>query len=213
MSDDFYNKAKHPAMDDHWQNILSFWFGRIEETVVPTANRARVWFGESAEINAEMTAQFQVDLAKAIAGDYDNWQAHPHGRLALIVLLDQFSRHINANQLSAYTQDPQALNICLEGIEQGADHRLSLIERVFYYFPLLHAEDLRHQEQSIILYQNLAALALPETHTIYESFLRFAAHHHDVIERFGRFPQRNRALGRTNTKAESDYLNETEHDS
>ena len=152
-------------------------------------------------------------MAKAIAGDYNSWLDQPHGRLALIILLDQFSRHINVNQPSAYAQDPQVLSICLAGIEQGADHRLSLIERVFYYFPLLHAEDLHHQEQSIILYQNLAALALPETQTIYESFLRFAAHHHDVIERFGRFPQRNKALGRTNTEAESNYLNETEHDS
>lgn len=199
-------------MVDCGQNILSFWFGRIEETVIPTANRARVWFGESAEINAEMTEQFQSDLTHAIAGDYDHWLEEPHGRLALIILLDQFSRHIYMNQASAYTQDPQVLNICLAGIDLGADHHLSLIERVFYYFPLLHAEDLHHQEQSIILYENLAAMALPETHTIYESFLRFAAHHHDVIKRFGRFPQRNKVLGRMNTEAESHYLNETAQD-
>ena len=65
MSDDFYNEAKHPPTDDHWQNILSFWFGRIEETVVPTASRARVWFGESAEINAEMTEQFQAGFGQS----------------------------------------------------------------------------------------------------------------------------------------------------
>ncbi len=95
-------------------------------------------------------------------------------------------------------------------MEHNYDHELSLIERVFYYFPLLHSEHLAYQESSIRAYEILAELALPETKVIYESFFKFASHHYSIVRRFGRFPQRNDVLSRESTREEIEYLKESE---
>lgn len=190
--------------------INKFWLGRVEETIIPSEHRARVWFGEDQEVDIEMKRLFTEDLEKAINGQYDDWQNHSRGQLALILLLDQFSRHIYRDTPQAFTQDPKALAICIQGVSEEADHALSLIERVFYYFPLLHSENLHHQEQAVRAYQILAELAFSETRVIYDSFHRFANHHYGVIQRFGRFPQRNRVLNRESTSEEIVYLREIE---
>lgn len=192
------------------QEILKFWFGRVEETVIPSKQRARVWFGDVVEVHEQINALFAADLQHAIDGKYAAWAEAPHSALALIILLDQFSRHVHHATPAAFAQDQLALTTCLHGIERQHDHHLSLIERVFYYYPLLHAENLSAQEQSLQAYQVLAQLALDETKVLYDSFLRFAMHHYDVVRRFGRFPQRNQVLGRESTPEELIYLKELE---
>jgi uncharacterized protein (DUF924 family) len=196
-------------MNKRAEEINKFWFGRVEETIIPSEHRARIWFGEDQETDGEIKRLFNADLESAISGDYDSWQ-EPHSQLALILLLDQFSRHIYRNTTQAFAQDTKALAICMQGLSVEADHALSLIERVFFYFPLLHSENVHHQEQSIHAYQLLAELAFSETRVIYDSFLRFANHHHGVIQRFGRFPQRNAVLNRQSTPEEIIYLREIE---
>ena len=191
-------------------DILTFWFGRVEESVVPSQNRARVWFGDTIEVDAEIKQQFTDDVQRAIAGEYDAWTENPRTELALIILLDQFSRHVFHRTPQAFAQDAKALAICDAGLRAQHDHSLSLIERVFYYYPLLHAEDLVAQERSLQAYQSLANMAIDETKALYDSFLRFAMHHYDVILRFGRFPQRNEVLGRGSTPEELIYLKELE---
>lgn len=190
------------------EDILDFWFGRVEETIVPSENRAKIWFGESSKIDLEIKEHFSDDLKSASMGEHDAWCETPRGQLALIILLNQYSRHIYRNSKQAYSQDEMALTICLEGIKDQEDHLLSLIERVFYYFPLLHSEKLAYQEQSIRAYKTLAELAFSETRVIYDSFLKFANHHYKIIQRFGRFPQRNEILGRESTSEELAYLKE-----
>ena len=128
----------------------------------------------------------------------------------LVILLDQFSRHIYRNKDGAYKQDEMALVTCVEGIAEEYDHELSLTERVFYYFPLLHAESLAYQERSVEAYQTLAELAFSETRVIYDSFLKFANHHYSIIQRYGRFPQRNNILKRKSTELELAYLTQLE---
>jgi uncharacterized protein (DUF924 family) len=197
-------------MNNRAEEINKFWFGRVEETIIPSEHRARIWFGEDQETDVEIKNLFSKDLDLAIKGEYDNWQENPRGQLALILLLDQFSRHIYRDTPQAFAQDAKALTICMQGVSIETDHALSLIERVFYYFPLLHSENIHHQEQSIHAYQVLAELAFSETRVIYDSFLRFANHHYGVIQRFGRFPQRNRVLKRESTAEETIYLREIE---
>lgn len=192
------------------EEINKFWLGRVEETIIPSEHRARVWFGEDQETDNEIKNLFTADLEKAIRGEYDAWQENARGQLALILLLDQFSRHVYRNTPQAFSQDVKSLAICVQGMSEEADHSLSLIERVFYYFPLLHSENLHHQEQAVHAYQILAELAFSETRVIYDSFLRFANHHYGVIQRFGRFPQRNRVLNRDSTPEEIVYLREIE---
>lgn len=189
-------------------SILKYWFGRVEETVVPSENRARIWFGDDDTVDREICERFSEDLSNASSGAYANWEKVARGQLALILVLDQFARHIHRGQPEAFAQDDYALKICTQGMESEFDHSLTLIERVFYYFPLLHAEDLFYQEHAMRAYEALLAFSLPETKIIYESFFKFANHHYTIVRRFGRFPQRNLALGRESTPEELQYLKE-----
>lgn len=195
---------------ESYDDVLKFWFGHVEETIVPTEHRAKIWFGEDVEIDEEIKTRFSAHLEAAIAGELGPWEKTPRGQLGLIIVSDQFTRHIYRNSEKAFAQDPKALSICLEGIRQEADHALSLIERVFYYFPLLHSEKIGYQEQSVRAYRTLADLAFSETRVIFDSFLKFANHHYSIIHRFGRFPQRNNALHRESSKAEIAFLKEIE---
>ncbi len=190
------------------ERVNRFWFGRIEETLLPSERRARLWFGTDPGLDALIAGYYEKDLEYAVMGKYRHWQDHSRGQLALILLLDQFSRHMHRDTALAYSQDLQALEVCLRGIERGDDHYLSLIERVFFYFPLLHSEKMAYQIESIRAYQMLANLSFPETRVIYDTFLKFAYHHYTIIQHFGRFPQRNAVLGRTSTPEELEFLKE-----
>lgn len=189
-------------------DILTFWFGHVEETIVPSEHRARLWFGENPLVDTQIKQKFSGLLKAAVNHECQDWQQSARGQLALIILLDQFSRHIDRNTAKAYQQDSEALNICTQGMASEYDHKLSLIERVFFYFPLLHSERLVYQEQSVRAYQTLSELAFSETRVIYDSFLKFAHYHYNLIKRFSRFPQRNKVLGRQSTQEEIAYLNE-----
>lgn len=187
--------------------VLSFWFGRVEETLIPSAHRARIWFNDSPEVDALIQAEFSDFMTALCAGEYDHWREMPRGALAMVIAYDQFSRHLYRDTARAYAQDESALEITLSGMATEVDHQLSLIERVFFYFPLLHSENLTHQAQAIGAYASLVALSFPESRALYDSFYQFAQYHYGLIEEFGRFPIRNDALGRVSTEAERAYLN------
>lgn len=197
---------------ESYEKILGFWFGQVEQTILPSEHRAKIWFAEDPEVDKEIRLKFVYDYKRCLDGGYNEWCTHPRGQLAQIIMLDQFSRHIHRNTSKAFAQDAKALEICLLGIDSEAEHHLSLIERVFYYFPLLHSELVRYQEFSLRAYQNLSELAFSETRVIYDSFLKFANHHYTIVRRFGRFPQRNKALNRESTEDEIRYLDEIKNE-
>ncbi len=187
-------------------SVLTYWFGKIEETIIPSEERSRIWFSDSIEVDEEIKSKFLLTHEALSEYDYAEWQDTPRSRLAKIIVLDQFSRHLFRNTSQAYEMDKKALETCLQGIRQDDDHNLSLIERVFFYFPMMHSEQLVYQEQALIAYRVLSELAFDETKVIYDSFLKFANHHYTIIQRFGRFPQRNAILSRSSTKEERQYL-------
>ncbi len=189
-----------------YQPLLSYWFGRIEETIVPSENRAKIWFGENQAVDAEIKDKFMDIYQAAVNNELKMWQQTSRGQLALIILLDQFSRHIHRDTSEAFSCDKRALDICSGGVHDMSEHELSLIERVFYYLPLMHSECPDHQALSLQCYGMLVDLALPETKMVYEGFYRFAQHHYIAIKKFGRFPQRNQLLSRQSTDAELAYL-------
>ena len=189
-------------------NVLKFWFGHIEDTIVPSERRAKIWFSDSQEIDNDICEQFSDIFSHVSTTPTADWVATPRAKLAKIIVLYQFSRHINRNMPEAFENDRMALETCLQGLRQEEDHHLSLIERVFFYFPLLHSEQLVYQEQGVIAFTVLSELAFDETKIIYDSFLKFANHHYTIIQRFGRFPQRNQVLGRQSSADEQEYLNE-----
>jgi uncharacterized protein (DUF924 family) len=188
------------------ETILHYWFGNAEKTTLPSEHRTWMWFSGDASLDDEIKTQFQGDLNKAIHGGYNHWKETPRGFLALIILLDQFSRHIYRHTPKAFEQDKKALQLCLEGVELSYDHQLSLIERVFFYFPLMHSESLEMQTLSVRAYQILAAIAFAETRPLFQQFLDYALGHSEHIQRFGRFPHRNQTLGRPSTEVELAFL-------
>ena len=195
---------------ERYEQINHFWMGDIERTIIPTENRAKIWFGEDSHIDRMIRDDYYPDFCHIIDGKYDSWLEHPRGRLAQIIVLDQFSRHIFRGLPNAYTQDCLAAEVCVAGINKDSEHNLSLIERVFYYFPLMHSEALEDQEQSLLAYRMLSELAFAETRVIYDTFLKFANYHYQIIQNFGRFPQRNNLLGRNTTAEEKEYLKNLE---
>lgn len=193
-------------MTDKIHEILDFWFGNLGSADLPTSDRTSLWFGENDTIKHQLVKTFRSEFDAAINGDLAEWTKTPRGRLALIILLDQFPRYLHRHTPKAFAYDSEAQQLCIEGLREKMDHSLTLIERVFFYMPLVHAEDSETQEKSIRLYQELVSLSMSETTQVYQLFLAYAYAHFRVIKEFGRFPQRNRILGRDSTPAEAAFL-------
>ena len=170
----------------------------------PTEERLRFWFQGGDAVDREIGVRFGDALPRAAAGKFNGWAATPRGRLALIVLLDQFSRNLYRGTERAFANDARALTLAREGIEQGHDQALEAVERLFFYLPFEHSEQIEDQQTSVRLYEELVRDA-PHL----RGALDEAINHRDLIERFGRFPHRNRALGRDATAEERRYLDET----
>src|SRR5690606_34149189 len=134
------------------------------------------------------------------------WLDTARGRLAVLILLDQFSRNMFRDTPRMYAYDDHALRIAVEGIERGHDRELPTFHRAFVYLPLMHAEDLAMQERQVEQFEALLASSPPELRSACENFLHFAKLHRDIVARFGRFPHRNAILGRPSTAEETAFL-------
>jgi len=196
-------------MEDSIHKLLDFWFGDLGHADLPTSDRTNLWFGENEQLKINMLDVFKNEYDQAITGQLNAWAESPRGRLALIILLDQFSRSLHRNSAKAFEFDLQAQELCLQGLAQKMDQSLTLIERVFFYMPLVHAESSERQEQSIRLFQHLVSLSMTETTQVYQLFLAYAYAHFRVIKEFGRFPQRNSILHRESTGEEVAFLKNT----
>ena len=188
------------------EKILSFWFREQELSAPQIDRRMDIWFGEDPVFDHDIEKEFANDIEKASEGKRDHGADEPHGRLALISLIDQFRRNIYRGTLKAFSHDKVALKLCVEGAVEKKDKGLTPIQRVFFYMPLQHAESRKVQAKSVKLYEKLAESVSP---TLQETFLtvaQFAELHKDIIDQFGRFPHRNVLLGRENTPEEDEYL-------
>lgn len=186
--------------------VLTFWFKEQNLSAPQIDGRMDVWFGEDAVFDEEIAREFSQDVEDASEGRLDHWAHQPRGRLALIILLDQFRRNIYRNQPEAFAMDKAALKLCVEGAMEKKDKGLSPIERVFFYMPLQHAESRKVQEKSVEIYEKLAEAVSPTLRETFETVAQFAELHADIVRQFGRFPHRNAVLGRENTPEEAEYL-------
>jgi uncharacterized protein (DUF924 family) len=186
--------------------ILTFWFQEHELSAPQIDGRMDTWFGEDPLFDEQIAHQFSADVDKASAGELDHWAAEPRGRLALILLIDQFRRNIYRNRPEAFEKDKVALKLCVEGAMEKKDKGLSPIERVFFYMPLQHAESRKVQQKSCDIYNKLAEAVSPTYRETFETVAQFAELHADIVLQYGRFPHRNRILNRKNTPEEDQYL-------
>lgn len=167
--------------------VLAFWF----EESSPAQ-----WFARDDGFDAAIRARFAAVHAAATRGELWRWRVDAPGRLAEIIVLDQFSRNLHRGSGAAFAQDTVALVLAQELVAQALDIRLPVAQRGFAYLPYMHSESLAVQHESILLYE---ALAQPGN-------LDFAYQHRDIVARFGRYPHRNAALGRESTAEEIAFL-------
>jgi uncharacterized protein (DUF924 family) len=198
-----------PVNDDaQMRQVLAFWFGEPADAATIATRQAPLWWGKSAQTDALIRERFAERRTQAISGALDAWLALPHGRLALIILIDQFSRNLYRNDAAAFAHDAQALAWCRQGLAQRSDQALTPIERVFFYLPLEHSESLADQQRSVTLFEQLATDAGDADRGAFANFADFARQHQAIIQRFGRFPHRNAVLGRSSTAEETAFLRE-----
>jgi len=180
--------ASRPAKDmiATSDQILAFW----------RAAGPDKWFEVDDVFDGEIRARFVSTYEAAASGALSHWQESMDGTLALLVLLDQFARNLFRGEARAYATDQQARVIADRAISRGMDREFPIAERQFFYLPFMHSEDLADQERCIALFGESADAR----------GLRHAETHADIIRRFGRFPHRNRALGRATTPEEQAFL-------
>jgi uncharacterized protein (DUF924 family) len=191
-------------------DVLRFWFPPgFDRDLATLVRQWRWWFQGGGD--AEVSAQFSPLLEQAIRGDLDNWADDSQSRLALILVLDQFSRTVYRGTAQAFAQDPLACKLVLEGLEMA--HYAALTtpwEKTFFLLPLGHSEDLEQLELVVKLTAELP-LEAPQEHRELLQFSAEQAHRHrDIIARFGRHPHRNAVLGRASTPEECAYLTQEE---
>ncbi len=188
------------------EDVLAFWFGRESGNSATAEAQKKLWWAKDAVVDAEIRERYGTLVASAAGGAHREWAREPRGRLALILLFDQFPRNIYRDTPQAFAHDGLALRLALDGIATGADRELRAIERVFFYLPLEHAESVEMQERSVALFTALAAGVPEADRGTFAGFLDYAVRHRDVVHRFGRFPHRNRILGRESTAEEQEFL-------
>jgi uncharacterized protein (DUF924 family) len=196
---------------DEPRKVREFWFGKLPLSAQQLTKRMSMWFGdespEARQQNDETCRElFEPMVQRALDGELAAWADSPRRRLSLILLLDQFPRNIYRGTSRAYAGDAQAGALALSGIHSGADAALDVVERLFFYMPLQHSESREVQDESVSAYQRLLLEAPEPLKETFASCLSYAERHRDVIARFGRFPHRNRTLGRLSTAEEQDYL-------
>jgi uncharacterized protein (DUF924 family) len=164
--------------------VLDFWFNVLQPAD---------WFASSRALDTRIRAQFASTHSQVMAGENAHWRETAEGRLAEIIVLDQFSRNMFRDTAQAFAADPMALALSQEAIRSGADRRLDNSRRAFLYMPFMHSESRSIHEQAIVLFKDLPNLE-------YEIL------HKAIIDRFGRYPHRNVALSRVSTAEELEWM-------
>jgi len=180
--------------------ILEYWLGPEASRDAVDPEVSKKWYSKNPDVDRHIALIYGEEVEEAGGGELDAWQQTPRGRLALVILLDQFTRNIYRDGSAMFRYDDKALALAKEGVAREEDRKLHVTERSFLYMPFMHSEVLADQEQSVALFTRLAK----ETPGMDNR--RWAVAHRDIISRFGRFPHRNALLGRVSTAEETEFL-------
>jgi uncharacterized protein (DUF924 family) len=191
-------------------SILQFWLDPRPTTAAESEAAWQKWFFQaSPELDDVITERFGALLERARKGELDDWKATPQGTLALIILIDQFSRNVHRGKAEAFAADALGLELARDGYACGRFERFDLTEHLFAAMPFRHAEDVAAQRMAVDLAQRHAVMAVTQQPALQKSYVdsvEWARKHYDVIARFGRFPHRNATMNRDTTPEEAEYL-------
>ncbi|MCC5880014.1 MAG: DUF924 domain-containing protein [Idiomarina sp.] len=171
-------------------DVLNFWFYELNSAD---------WFNKSDDLDNTIAKRFGELHAAASQCELSHWRQNAEGRLAEVIVLDQFSRNIFRDDPQAFASDPLALALAQEAVAQGLDKSLTVQQRAFLYMPYMHSESLTIHQQAVVLFSQPGL----------EESLDFEHKHKVIIERFGRYPHRNAVLGRKSSKAEREFLQQS----
>ena len=180
------------------RDVLDFWFGPPDDP--DHANPREAWFTKDDGFDESIRSQFGAAVDLAIDGGREDWTDGGAGNLAVILMLDQFTRNIFRGSDRSFAGDARARDLARAVVDSGNDSALTVVQRVFLYLPFEHSEDISDQYRSMELYKGL-----PD-HPNKDNWVEYAQAHFDIIERFGRFPHRNDVLGRATTPEETEFL-------
>ncbi len=202
----------------HVQDILTFWFGKnLTKTgeLWPEKNITRQWFSGGQILDEIIMDRFSELVGKALTDELDHWQQQADSSLALVILLDQFTRNIFRGRLTAFSGDEKALSVSKYALEKGFNLQVKSYQRIFFYMPFEHAESMEEQNHAVTLFEQLAlshgaesqgADSENELADKLQNYVEHAREHRAIIHRFGRFPHRNQILERPSTPEEIDFL-------
>ncbi|MCG8588330.1 MAG: DUF924 domain-containing protein [Proteobacteria bacterium] len=188
------------------REVLDFWFADALDTPAAAGARVPVWFDVDPDFDAAVRARFADLHAAAAHRSLPAYERSSDGLLALVILLDQLSRNLYRGESRAFATDGLALGLARGAIADGVDRERHPLEQMFLWLPFEHSESLDDQERSVAGVEALAVRVEPEWQPLFASFARYAREHRDLVARFGRFPHRNRVLGRESTPDERAFL-------
>ncbi len=186
--------------------IIDYWLGTDQNSVEAMKRQGKLWYTVSSETDNRIRTRFGATLNEAETGHLDDWQNTGEGSLALVILLDQFSRNLYRGSSDAYRNDEQAFDVADHAVATGQHHLLSVPARVMLYHPYHHAESESGQQKAVELFTELKNNSAPDWHDELENHLSFVRSHAETVRRFGRFPHRNTVLNRTSTPEEMAFL-------
>ncbi len=188
------------------EGILEFWFGELEGAHDFPTDRKKLWWMADDATDAEIRARFGGLVERALAGGLTDWSDTPRGTLALVLVLDQFTRCLGRGSADAFAGDERAQSVCREAIDAGTDRELRFIERSFLYMPLMHAESEDTARRSLEVFGALSAEIKASGGDGHPDFMSPAQKHADIVLQFGRYPHRNEIVGRESTAEELEHL-------
>jgi len=194
------SQVSSKASSDSISEILEYWF-RGNRSGPATKEEFKRWYSSTPDQDNEIKEKFLSTWQDARDQKLDSWKNDRDGRLALIILIDQYSRSMHRGSKWSFELDPVAEELCMMDIDMKVDTDRPILERQFVYMPLMHSENLKAQELCVEKIE-----AFSEEVPAQKSNLKWAVQHHGVIKRFGRFPHRNKVLERESTKEEEEWL-------
>ena len=166
-------------------DVIKYWFSKKSR---------EHWFFSTPEIDNEIKQRYEQLWTRAASGELKGWQDSPQGCLALIIVLDQFPLNMFRGETKGFQTENMAVEVALKAIDNGYDENLNAEELLFLFMPLMHSENLEHQDMQVKLFEK------------YDFNDEYSKHHRNIVKRFGRFPHRNDILGRKSTPDEVEYL-------
>ncbi len=195
---------------DKIKSVLDFWFGSKFDNEFPSEEKIKLWFEDKDLADKQIKTRFSGLIDDALDGKLSDWLDHPKGRLALIILLDQFTRNKFRNTKKAFAGDQAALKLCLDGIKKKDHKGLIACELVFFHMPLEHSEDIKDQERLVDWSSEYLKKCDKGVAKHFEQFHHWVVLHYNIIKEFGRFPWRNNILDRKSNGKELEYLQTAE---